>query len=87
LCLYNSRTQRTQLTCVPFTVVFRLLTDTQIERYLQTEKPYNCAGSFKSEGLGIALFEKLEGDDHNALIGLPLIELVKMLKNEGIDIP
>jgi len=87
LCLYNSRTHHTQLTCVPFTVVFRSLTDTQIERYLQTEKPYNCAGSFKSEGLGIALFEKLEGDDPNALIGLPLIELVKMLEKEGIDIP
>jgi len=87
LCLYNSRTQHTQTACVPFSVIFRPLTDTQIERYLLAEKPYNCAGSFKSEGLGIALFEKLQGDDPNSLIGLPLIELVKMLGNEGIEIP
>lgn len=87
LCVYNSHTHHTQLTCVPFTVIFRQLTDAQIERYLTTEKPYNCAGSFKSEGLGIALFEKLEGDDPNTLIGLPLIELIRMLQKEGIEIP
>ncbi|WP_455222147.1 Maf family protein [Kaarinaea lacus] len=87
LCVYNSQTHHTQLTCVPFTVIFRQLTNAQIERYLNSEKPYNCAGSFKSEGLGIALFEKLEGDDPNTLIGLPLIELVRMLQKEGIEIP
>jgi septum formation protein len=87
LCLYNSASTREQLACVPYSVVFRQLTDVQIERYLQADQPYDCAGSFKSEGLGITLFEKLQGDDPNTLIGLPLIELVRMLHNEGIDLP
>lgn len=87
LCLYNSATGNSQLVCEPFHVHFRTLSDAQIERYLDREKPYNCAGSFKSEGLGIALFEKLEGDDPNALIGLPLIRLVAMLEQEGIELP
>lgn len=87
LCLLNSDTDHAQVRCVPFTVQFRRLSDEQIERYLQHEKPYNCAGSFKSEGLGITLFEKLLGDDPNTLIGLPLIELVRMLENEGIILP
>ena len=87
LCLFNSATGNSQVRCVPFKVFFRKLTDRQIEHYLQTEKPYNCAGSFKSEGFGISLFEKLEGDDPNTLIGLPLIELIRLLANEGIDIP
>lgn len=87
LCLYNSATQQAQVACVPFTVYFRQLGDDQIERYLKQDQPYNSAGSFKSEDLGISLFEKLEGEDPNTLIGLPLIELVRMLKNEGIDIP
>ncbi len=87
LCLLNSDTGHAQVRCVPFTVQFRRLSDEQIERYLQHEKPYNCAGSFKSEGLGITLFEKLLGDDPNTLIGLPLIELVRMLENEGIILP
>jgi predicted house-cleaning NTP pyrophosphatase (Maf/HAM1 superfamily) len=72
---------------VPFRVYFRHLSDEQIERYLKKEQPYNCAGSFKSEGLGITLFERLDGDDPNTLIGLPLIELVRMLQNEGIELP
>jgi predicted house-cleaning NTP pyrophosphatase (Maf/HAM1 superfamily) len=72
---------------VPFTVQFRPLSDEQIERYLNYEKPYNSAGSFKSEGLGITLFEKLQGDDPNTLIGLPLIELVRMLEKEGVILP
>jgi septum formation protein len=67
-------------------VIFRSLTDAQIEHYLQREQPYNCAGSFKSEGLGIALFERLEGDDPNTLIGLPLIRLIRMLESEGFRI-
>jgi MAF protein len=87
LCLLNSDTDRAQVSCVPFTVQFRLLSDEQIERYLNYEKPYNSAGSFKSEGLGITLFEKLQGDDPNTLIGLPLIELVRMLEKEGITLP
>ncbi|NOZ54181.1 MAG: septum formation inhibitor Maf [Gammaproteobacteria bacterium] len=87
LCLLNSRTGQTQITCVPFSVYFRNLSKTQIERYLKKDKPYNCAGSFKSEGFGISLFEKLSGDDPNALIGLPLIELIRMLHHEGVDVP
>lgn len=83
LCLYNSLSKRSQLDVVPFNVVFRQLTDKQIENYLRKEQPYNCAGSFKSESLGIALFERLEGDDPNTLMGLPLIRLIRMLENEG----
>jgi septum formation protein len=86
LCLFNSKTGNIQLDVIPFKVVFRKLSNAQIENYLLTEQPYNCAGSFKSEGLGIALFEKLEGDDPNALIGLPLIKLIDMFSNEGINI-
>ena len=86
LCLYNSATQQYQSDVVPFNVVFRELTDRQIENYLKKETPYNCAGSFKSEALGIILFEKLEGDDPNTLMGLPLIRLVKMLEKEDFSI-
>ena len=84
LCLYNSATDVAQSEVVPFDVVFRKLNTSQIENYLQKEKPYNCAGSFKSEALGITLFEKLLGDDPNTLIGLPLIRLVAMLEKEGL---
>jgi predicted house-cleaning NTP pyrophosphatase (Maf/HAM1 superfamily) len=66
--------------------VFRSLSKAQIEQYLLKDKPYNCAGSFKSEGLGISLFERMEGDDPNALIGLPLIELTTMLATEGVEV-
>jgi MAF protein len=85
LCLLNSKTDNMQVCCEPFHVHFRTLDSETIENYLQRERPYNCAGSFKSEGLGIVLFEKLEGADPNALIGLPLIRLIDMLKEEGID--
>jgi len=87
LTLLNSATGHTQTLCEPFRVYFRKLDDDQITRYLMHEQPYNCAGSFKSEGFGISLFEKLEGDDPNTLIGLPLIQLIKMLDNEGVHIP
>ena len=86
LCLLNSATGNIQSTCVPYTVVFKTLTPTMIKNYLHKEEPYNCAGSFKSEALGIALFERFEGSDPNALIGLPLIELVNFLDNEGFSI-
>lgn len=86
LCLLNSKTGNTQTTCVPYTVVFKQLSPEMITNYLNKEAPYNCAGSFKSEGLGIALFDHFEGEDPNALIGLPLIALVTMLGNEGVDI-
>ncbi|MEJ2362375.1 MAG: Maf family nucleotide pyrophosphatase [Gammaproteobacteria bacterium] len=86
LCVYNTLSKRSQVEVVPFSVIFRRLTDKQIENYLQQEQPYNCAGSFKSEGLGIALFERLEGDDPNTLIGLPLIRLIRMLESEGFPV-
>ena len=87
LCLLNTASGRAQVGCEPFRVHFRALDDAQIGRYLDAEQPYNCAGSFKSEGLGISLFERLEGDDPNALVGLPLIRLVAMLAAEGVAIP
>lgn len=86
LCLLNTGTGHSQTACVPYTVVFKPLTRDMIEHYLKKEEPYNCAGSFKSEGLGIALFEKFEGEDPNALIGLPLIKLIEMLANEGFSV-
>lgn len=86
LALYNAKTQTMQHLVEPFTVHFRDLTEQQIEFYLSQEKPYQCAGSFKSEGLGISLFRRLEGDDPNSLIGLPLIKLIELLNNEGVDI-
>ena len=86
LCLYNTNTENMQAETVVYTVKFRDLTDTQIENYLKKEQPYNCAGSAKSEGLGIALIESMAGEDPNALIGLPLIKLVSMFNNEGYNI-
>lgn len=85
LCLLNTATNRSQTSVETCKVKFRKLSNEQIENYLQREQPYDCAGSFKSEGLGICLFEQLEGNDPNTLIGLPLIALTRMLTNEGID--
>jgi len=87
LCLLNTETDNARLEVVPYTVLFRRLDDSQIENYLRADKPYNCAGSFKSEGLGITLFERMEGDDPSALIGLPLIKLTTMLREAGITLP
>ncbi|WP_105902380.1 Maf family protein [Vibrio gangliei] len=86
LALYNSQTQKCDVRLDRFNVHFRHLTRQQIEYYVDVEQPFNCAGSFKSEGLGIALFERLEGKDPNALIGLPLITLVDMLSQQGIQV-
>ena len=86
LCLLDSASGRQQVAVEPFRVVFRTLTEPQIERYLRRERPYQCAGSFKSEGLGIALFERLEGDDPSSLIGLPLIRLTRMLEAAGVAV-
>jgi septum formation protein len=72
---------------VPTEVRFRRLTDDEIVRYVNKELPLDCAGSAKSEGLGITLLDALAGDDPNALIGLPLIALARMLRNEGIALP
>jgi len=86
LCLYNPRTRHMQAEAVPYVVEFRHLTDAQIENYLLKEQPYHCAGSAKSEGLGIVLIAAMHGDDPNALIGMPLIKLISMLQNEGINV-
>lgn len=87
LTVLNSQTGKCQTDCIPFTVHFRTLSKQQILRYLTTEQPFDCAGSFKSEGLGVSLFRATQGDDATSLIGLPLIRLVDMLNNEGISIP
>ncbi len=86
LCVLNSDTDERQVCCEPYFVEFRKLTCEEIEHYLHKEQPYNCAGAFKSEGLGICLFERMEGDDPASLIGLPLIKLVNMLRNQGLDV-
>ena len=85
LALVNSETKAIQSVVVPYRVVFRALTEAQIETYLRKEQPYDCAGSVKSEGLGIALLQRFEGDDPNTLIGLPLMRLVDMLQQEGMS--
>jgi septum formation protein len=86
LCLYNAATGNMQAEVVPYIVRFRQLSDEKIENYLIKEQPYQCAGSAKSEGLGIALIERMIGEDPNALIGLPLIKLINMLENENISV-
>lgn len=86
LCVLDASTANSNTLCELFHVHFRKLSKRQIESYLDREQPYDCAGSFKSEGLGIALFERLEGEDPNALIGLPLIRLVDMLENQGVAV-
>ncbi|HJW02725.1 MAG TPA: Maf family nucleotide pyrophosphatase [Azospira sp.] len=86
LCLFNAATGATHLRGIPTLVTFRDLTDGEIERYLLKEQPYNCAGSAKSEGLGIAVIARMEGDDPNALIGLPLIALCDLLGEEGYSV-
>ncbi len=87
LCLLNSATDSAQLTCVDTQVGFRDLGDAEINAYLGKEDALNCAGSAKSEGLGISLLSYLRGDDPNALIGLPLIALCDMLRAEGVALP
>lgn len=86
LSLLDSESGIAQTEVVPFDVHFRKLTDTMIDRYLEREQPFNCAGSFKSEGLGIVLFDKLEGEDPNTLIGLPLIRLTRLLEQAGVEV-
>ncbi|WP_312382361.1 nucleoside triphosphate pyrophosphatase [Atlantibacter subterraneus] len=85
LALYNSANGQLQTECEPFDVHFRALSAEEITGYVKKEQPLYCAGSFKSEGLGITLFERLSGRDPNTLVGLPLIALCQMLRNEGIN--
>ena len=87
LALLNSDTGHCQVDCIPFTVTMRQLDIARIERYLRAEQPYDCAGSFKAEGLGVSLFQSTEGPDATSLIGLPLIRLVDMLLAEGVQVP
>lgn len=86
LCLYHVPTNKSEHLVETFNVHFKELSHEQIEQYLLAEQPYNCAGSFKSEGLGILLFEKLEGRDPNALIGLPLIGLAELFNQFNQDL-
>ena len=85
LALYNSTSGHLQTECEPFDVHFRHLSEQEIVDYVRRERPLNCAGSFKSEGLGIALFDKLDGRDPNTLVGLPLIALCQMLRREACN--
>ncbi|GIU12667.1 MULTISPECIES: nucleoside triphosphate pyrophosphatase [unclassified Shewanella] len=86
LAVHNANTGSVEAIVEPFTVHFRSLTSKQICNYVDIEQPFYCAGSFKSEGLGIALFERLEGKDPNTLIGLPLISLIDLLEAQGINV-
>lgn len=86
LALLNTASGVLQVEDVPTTVRFREYGDREIERYLEREQPYDCAGSARIEGLGIVLVESVTGDDPSALIGLPLIRLGAMLRKEGVNI-
>ncbi|WP_104205399.1 Maf family protein [Billgrantia saliphila] len=85
LALIDTRSGRHRVCHEHYDVKFRRLTDTEIVHYVEREQPLDSAGSFRMEGLGIALFEKLEGDDPNTLIGLPLIRLCELLREAGLD--
>ncbi len=86
LCVYNAASGRAETRVVPFCVRFRDYADAQIESYLRREQPYDCAGSARCEGLGIALIAEMRGEDPNALIGLPLIALTEMLAAQGVSV-
>jgi MAF protein len=86
LCVLDAATGRAETVCEPYAVQFRSLSDEEIRNYVRLEQPLDCAGSFKSEGLGIALCERFEGDDPTALIGLPLIQLTRLLVSAGINV-
>jgi len=85
LVLLDARTGEHQSTHDLYRVKFRPLSAEEIENYLARERPYDCAGSFKAEGLGIALFERMEGGDFHSLIGLPLISLCRLLREAGLN--
>jgi MAF protein len=86
LCVLDTASGEVQVEVVPYAVQFRALEEAEIAAYIARESPLDCAGSFKSEGLGAALFEYMEGPDPSALIGLPLIRLTRMLKHCSIDV-
>jgi septum formation protein len=86
LCLFDAKNGKAEVRGIPTLVKFRELSDAEIENYLKREPAYDCAGSAKSEGLGIALLASMQGDDPNALVGLPLIALCDMLRNKGVQV-
>ena len=85
LSIYDTQSNFQATECERYSVHFRPLSSSEIERYVELDNPLDCAGSFKAESLGIALFEKMEGSDPNTLIGLPLIRLVSMLARFGVS--
>ena len=87
VCIHHLESNWTQEWVDTFVVEFRNLTQEEIERYLDTEEPYDCAGSFKSERLGISLCKTMRGDDPTALIGLPLIKVAQCLRDFGVNVP
>lgn len=87
LCVLDSSTDEIEKDVIIYRVSFRKLREQEIEDYLLKEQPYNCAGSFMSERLGVSLMSKMEGEDPTALIGLPLIRLCQMLRNLGVKLP
>lgn len=86
LCVMQSSLRFCEVDNVIYRVAFRSLSDAQLTHYLNTEEPYNCAGSFKSEAYGISLFSSMEGSDPTALMGLPLIRLISMLESAGVKV-
>jgi len=87
LCVINTLNQACLAETVKYKVCFRNYSDEEISRYVDHETPYDCAGSFKSEQLGVTLMRKMQGDDPTALIGLPLIKLAEMLRNQRVNLP
>lgn len=87
LCLLDTESGHSRVEVETVRVLFRELADEEIERYLDRDEPFDCAGSFKSESLGVALCERIESQDPTTLIGLPLIRLARMLRDAGFDVP
>ncbi len=85
LSVFDSNSNKHITTVAQYAVYFRILTDAEIRTYIKVEQPLQCAGSFKSEGLGVCLFERMEGDDPTSLIGLPLIQLSHILRQLGVN--
>jgi septum formation protein len=86
VALVNAATGRSQVAMIDVASTYRELSAAEIEHYLRRETPYDCAGSVRSEGMGIALFERIASDDPTALVGLPLITVARMLREEGVDV-
>ena len=86
VCVLHSDKAFKQVDDITYSVEFRHLSDRQLSHYIQVEQPYQCAGSIKSEGYGVCLFNNMHGDDPTALVGLPLIRLISMLENAGMSV-